>query len=86
MILPIALHTRAIDTIAHEQRLDAAILSLAATTARAASCHSPTSEPIPPYDGTALDLTDIDADTIESVMSRVDATIVEALAVLLPSP
>ncbi|MEX2482781.1 MAG: HDOD domain-containing protein [Gammaproteobacteria bacterium] len=86
LILPIALHTRAIDAVARDERIDAAILSLAATTARAASCHAPTSEPIPSYDGAALDLTDIDAATIESVMSRVDATIVEALAVLLPSP
>jgi len=86
LIVPILQHTQAVATVAPDERAQAAVLSVAATTARAASWKSPDSEPVPEYDSTALALTGIDATTIEDIMLRVDATIVESLSVLLPSP
>lgn len=86
LLLPILQHTHTVDSVPADERAHAAVLSVAATTARAASWKSPDSEPVPEYDPTALTLTGIDAAAIEDIMSRVDATIVESLSVLLPSP
>ena len=81
---PIGLHTCRIGSLPTEQQPLAAIMSVAATTARAASWQTTTSEPVPEYDGDALLLTGIDADGIESLMSRVDAAVAESLVALLP--
>jgi len=85
LVLPILLHTRAIATLTPEERAPAAVLAVAAVTARATSCRSADSEPVPEYDATALTETGIEAEMLEEIMLRVDASVVEALAVLLPN-
>ena len=84
LIRPIRQHTQCIDNLSEEDRPNAAALSIAATTARAASWQSPESEPIPDYDPGALLVADVDADGIEMLMVHVDDVVAESLAVLLP--
>ncbi len=82
--IPIALHTRVIDNLEAENQANAAVLSVAATTARAASWQSNESEPVPDYDTSALAMTGIDAGVIEELMLRVDDAMAESLSVLIP--
>ncbi|MEQ8495241.1 MAG: HDOD domain-containing protein, partial [Gammaproteobacteria bacterium] len=84
LVLPIMLHTRAIGNLAPEDQADSAVVSIAATTARAASYRSADSEPVPDYDSFALTLTGIDADAIEDLMTHVDDAVADSLAALLP--
>jgi len=84
LVLPIMLHTRVIENLAPEDQVDSAILSIAATTARAASYRSADSEPVPEYDTGALELTGTDADGIEDLMTHVDDAVADSLAALLP--
>ncbi|MGE0484244.1 MAG: HDOD domain-containing protein [Gammaproteobacteria bacterium] len=85
LVMPILLHTHAIENLADEDQADTAVVSIAATTARVVTWESPaSSEPIPDYDATALALTAVDAETIDELMNHVDDDVTEALAVLLP--
>jgi hypothetical protein len=59
-------------------------MQIAAATARAAAWQSSESEPVPDYDPFAVDLTGITAETIEEMMQRVDAEVVEFIAILMP--
>lgn len=84
LVLPVMLHTRVIDNLAAEDQPDAAVVSIAATTARAVTWQSEHSEPVPEYDTGALALTGIDAASIDTLMSQVDEEVTEALDILLP--
>ncbi|MGR8919678.1 MAG: HDOD domain-containing protein [Gammaproteobacteria bacterium] len=84
IIRPVLQHTRPVEALEQDEQALTAVMSVAATTARAASYQSPESEPVPDYDPVALNLVGLDADGIETLMSQVDDAIVESLAVLLP--
>ena len=81
---PIADHTRFVANLNSSIRAQTSVVSIAATTARAAVFNSPASEPVPDYDPNALEVTNIDSDSIEVLMSHVDDTLNESLSVLLP--
>lgn len=82
---PVAMHTCCIANLAPELQLGAAVLHVAATTARAAAWQSAGSEPIPDYDPTAIALTALEADDIEALMQRIDGEVVEFIAILMPA-
>jgi HD-like signal output (HDOD) protein len=84
LISPVLQHTCCIGNIAEADQPAAAILSIGATTARAASWQSDDSEPIPDYDVDALALTSLEADDIEALMAHVDDAVAESLAALIP--
>lgn len=81
---PVSQHTRAISNLDVPDQAPAAVVQVAATTARAAVWEGPDSEPVPEYDGDAIQHTGMDAEAIEQMMSEADAEIAEAISILLP--
>lgn len=82
IVQPVALHTRAIANLDDEARPLSAVLSLGATVARIATA----SEPAPDFDANALTMCGIDEDDIEALMGRLDDTLAQSLAALIPDP
>lgn len=84
LLEPVLNHTCAVENLPDEAQPGAAVMAIAATTARAAAWQSAESEPVPDYDPYALTLTGLDAEGIEGLMVKVDDAVAESLAALLP--
>ncbi len=84
LVEPVALHTRPVGEVAPEHQLVAAVMQMAATTARASMWQSAESEPIPDFEPQAVSLTQQDEDAIEAHMQRVDGEVIEFIAILMP--
>ncbi len=85
LVQPVALHTQVIADVAHADQPFAAVMHVAATTARAAVWQDADSEPVPDYDATAIALTGTTEETIEDLMQRVDTEVSEFIAILMPN-
>lgn len=85
LVQPVALHTQVIADVASADQPFAAVMHIAATTARAAVWQSAESEPVPDYDATAVALTAITEETIEELMLQVDTEVSEFIAILMPN-
>ena len=84
LVQPVALHTQSIAKLATDEQAIAAVMQIAAATARAAAWQSAESEPVPDYDPVAVALTGVTAEKIEELMQHVDAEVVEFIGILLP--
>ena len=84
LLLPVAHHTQPIADLAPADQPLAAVLQIAAATARVAAWDSAESEPAPDYDGTAIALTGITDDTIAELMEKVASEVSEFIAILMP--
>lgn len=84
LLRPVAMHTRAIVNLDIADQAPAAVVQIAATTARAASWDGTDAEPVPDYDPDAIQHTGMDAESIEQMMSEADEEIAEAISILLP--
>ena len=84
LVQPVALHTHVIADIAPADQPFAAVMQVAATTARAAVWQSQESEPVPDYDATAVALTGTTEETIEELMLQVDTEVSEFITILMP--
>ena len=85
LVQPVALHTQVIATISNADQAFAAVMHIAAATARAAVWQDADSEPVPDYDATAVALTGTTEETIEDLMQRVDTEVAEFIAILMPN-
>ncbi|MCZ6664053.1 MAG: HDOD domain-containing protein [Gammaproteobacteria bacterium] len=86
LIEPVKLHTSAIANLDPDLRPGAAVLQIAATTARAALWESGESEPVPNYDAEAIAFTQMDAEHIEKMMTEADEEVIESVAILMQQP
>lgn len=85
LVEPVALHTQSVAAIEPEHQLVAAVMQMAATTARASMWQSEASEPIPDFEPQAVAMTQLDEEAIEAHMQRVDGEVVEFIAILMPN-
>lgn len=83
--MPIQHHVSAIGDTPESVRKDAAILHIGAVIARAAMWRSDADEPVPEFDVTALDITELDTDRTEEIMQQADEAVIEAMSLLLPN-
>lgn len=84
LVQPVALHTGPIAELASADQPLAAVMHVAAVTARAAAWESAESEPVPDYDATAIALTGVTDDTITELMEQVAGEVSEFIAILMP--
>lgn len=84
LVQPVALHTHAIAELSGSEQSLAAVLHVAAVTARAAAWESAESEPVPDYDPTAIAMTDVNDEAIAELMEKVAGEVSEFIAILMP--
>ncbi len=84
LVQPVALHTQVIVDVATADQPFAAVMHVAAATARAAVWQSEESEPVPDYDESAVALTGTTEETIEEMMQQVDTEVSEFITILMP--
>tara|TARA_R110002111_G_scaffold39141_4_gene74056 strand:- start:829 stop:1713 length:885 start_codon:yes stop_codon:yes gene_type:complete len=82
---PIRYHLGGLDDAPEPVRTDAAILHVGSVIARAAMWRSDTDEPVPEFDVTALEITDLDTERTEEIMQQADEAVIEAMSLLLPN-
>jgi len=85
IVNPVHHHVGAIADAPKDIRTDAAVLHVGAVIARAAMWRSEADEPVPEFDVTALEMTDIDRDRTEIIMQEADEAVIEAMSLLLPN-
>lgn len=85
IITPVQHHVAQVSAIPSEQHAEIIIMHISAVIARAGMWRSEADEPVPEFDPTALQQTDIDANRIESIMQEADQLVIEAMTLLLPN-
>ena len=85
LVRPVERHTGAFTDPTDDEQPCAAVMHLAATTARAAMWGTPDCEPAPEYDPIAIAVTGIEVETIADIMEEADAEVSEVLAILMPN-
>jgi HD-like signal output (HDOD) protein len=81
---PVYHHTRELSKAPTALAFDAAAVHLGGAISRAAIWASDADEPVPAFDLIAMQLTNLDNDMVDAVMSEADQQIVEAMGLLLP--
>jgi len=82
---PVANHIKPIGEVPSEARNEAAVLHVSAVIGRAAMWRSDADEPVPDFDPTALQITDVDESNTETIMREADEAVIEAMSLLLPN-
>ena len=82
--VPVELHTREIALAPPALVHDVAMIHMGAAISRAAMWTSDTDEPVPAFDTVAVQLTKLDEQAVEVIMTEADQDVVEAMSLLLP--
>ncbi len=81
---PVGYHTQSISTVPPALAHDTAMIHMGGAISRAAMWNSDADEPVPPFDLVAVQLTKLDEEAVEEIMSEADQAVVEAMSLLLP--
>lgn len=84
IVQPVADQDKSIGDLDDDARTDAAVLHISAVVARAAMWRSDADEPVPEFDETALDITNLDEVSVDTIMQEADESVIEAMSLLLP--
>ncbi len=84
LVVPVRHHATAFATAPATLLDDVAVLQVAAAVSRAALWTSEQDEPVPAFEPVAMQVTKLDEESIEQVMSESDQHVIEAMSLLLP--
>lgn len=84
LVIPVRHHATMFATAPAEMLDDIAILHVASVVSRAALWSSEQDEPVPAFEPIAMQVTDLDEESIEQMMTEADGLVIEAMGLLLP--
>ncbi len=84
LVMPVRHHTLGFSTIPPVWLDDVAVLQVASVISRAALWSSEQDEPVPGFEPVAMQVTKLDEQAVEQVMTDSDELVIEAMSLLLP--